>query len=375
MPSGQPQSNNTGKWSGSAIREMFLKFFETKGHRRVHSSSLVPANDPTLLFTNAGMNQFKDVFLGLKTATTPAPPPRRSASAPAASITTSKTSASPAATIPSSRCSATSPSATTSRGRHRLRVGAAHLTRVVRHTQGQALRHYLRRRRLCSSRQRSRKTVDCHRRPQRPHLHHGRKTTSGRWANRPLRPLLRDFLRHRHRGGGDPGVDQPFGEDEARYMEIWNLVFMQFDRSAVTDAKGATASTCSLRCRNLPSTPGMGLERIAASSRARSPITKPISSRHSSNAHRKLRRPAHDLKHAEIKIDDEGRSEKAALTSASSPTTPAPQHFSSPMASMPSNEGRGYVLRKILRRGIRHGRLLGQEKPFMHQMVSPSATK
>src|SRR5665213_2103199 len=50
--------------SGSQIREDFLRFFETKGHRRVHSSSLVPANDPTLLFTNAGMNQFKDVFLG-----------------------------------------------------------------------------------------------------------------------------------------------------------------------------------------------------------------------------------------------------------------------------------------------------------------------
>ena len=53
-----------GSRSGSAIREDFLRFFEGKGHRRVHSSSLVPANDPTLLFTNAGMNQFKDVFLG-----------------------------------------------------------------------------------------------------------------------------------------------------------------------------------------------------------------------------------------------------------------------------------------------------------------------
>src|ERR1700758_3318443 len=52
--------------SGNQIREDFLRFFEGKGHRRVHSSSLVPADDPTLLFTNAGMNQFKDVFLGLE---------------------------------------------------------------------------------------------------------------------------------------------------------------------------------------------------------------------------------------------------------------------------------------------------------------------
>ena len=56
----------THKPSGSEVRSMFLRFFEQKGHKIVHSSSLVPGNDPTLLFTNAGMNQFKDVFLGLE---------------------------------------------------------------------------------------------------------------------------------------------------------------------------------------------------------------------------------------------------------------------------------------------------------------------
>lgn len=83
--------------TGNEIRATFLKFFENNGHRIVRSSSLVPHGDLTLLFTNAGMNQFKDVFLGLeqrdyKRATT-----AQNACAQAANITTSKTSASPSA--------------------------------------------------------------------------------------------------------------------------------------------------------------------------------------------------------------------------------------------------------------------------------------
>ena len=101
--------------TGSQIRRKFLDFFIQKGHREVHSSSLVPPNDPTLLFTNAGMNQFKDVFLGLEKRDYARPQPRRNACAPEASTTISKTSASPIAITRFSRCWGTFPLAITSR--------------------------------------------------------------------------------------------------------------------------------------------------------------------------------------------------------------------------------------------------------------------
>ena len=101
--------------NSNEIRRRFLKFFEDRGHTVVKSSSLIPAEDPTLLFVNAGMNQFKDVFLGREQRSYKRAAQLRNASAPAASTTISITSATRAATRRFSRCSEISRSATTSR--------------------------------------------------------------------------------------------------------------------------------------------------------------------------------------------------------------------------------------------------------------------
>ena len=97
------------------IREKFLKFFEGKGHQRVPSSSLVPGNDPTLLFTNSGMVQFKDVFWALTNAPTQRRLRHNAVCAPAANTTTWKMSATPDDTTPFLKCSAIFPLAITSK--------------------------------------------------------------------------------------------------------------------------------------------------------------------------------------------------------------------------------------------------------------------
>src|SRR2546425_8582370 len=95
------------------IREAFLRFFEERGHRRVKSSSLVPQNDPTLLFTNAGMNQFKDVFTGRETRDYKRAVSSQKCVRAGGKHTIWRMSASRPAITPSSRCWGTSPSAIT----------------------------------------------------------------------------------------------------------------------------------------------------------------------------------------------------------------------------------------------------------------------
>ena len=190
-----------------------------------------------------------------------------------------------------------------------------------------------------------------------------------------------------------PGVDLPFGQDDARYVEIWNLVFMQFDRSAIVEG----AKTTGYKLTPLPKPSidtGMGLERVAAVlqgkvSNFETDLFTPLIERAAEltgvrggeSASQQVSESAgsvtgHDFSRAETAETSEGALAPAgieALTGNASLRIIADHARAATFlindGVLPSNEGRGYVLRKILRRGIRHGRLLGQEGPFLYEMV------
>ncbi len=376
-----PSSSNSGQWSGSNIREMFLKFFETKGHRRVHSSSLVPANDPTLLFTNAGMNQFKDVFLGLEKrdysrATTSQKCVRaggkhndlenvgftrrhhtffemlgnfsfgdyfkKDAIAYAWELVTSPEWFG----IPKDRLYVT------------IFEGDAEVPR-----DDEAERLWM--------------EVGV---PKERIFTYGRKDNFWQMGETgPCGPCSEIFYDMGMEAAETPGVDRPFGEDDARYVEIWNLVFMQFDRAAVTDAKGAVMD---YKLTPLPKPSidtGMGLERVAAVlqgvvSNFETDLFVPLIKRaaelcEKSSVPRLQFRPSPESSPVSGFQSPEKGDDRAAASLRIIADHARASTFLIGDGVQPSNEGRGYVLRKILRRGIRHGRLLGQEKPFMYQMV------
>jgi len=161
-----------------------------------------------------------------------------------------------------------------------------------------------------------------------------------------------------------PGLDKPFGHDDARYVEIWNLVFMQFDRSAVPDP-ATKKTTYKLTPLPKPSIDtGMGLERVAA-------VLQGKISNFETDLFTPLIGEAWDL----IREGDdswmmfEGLSDKKKASFRIIADHARAATFLINDGVVPSNEGRGYVLRKIMRRAIRHGRLLGIEKPFLFEMV------
>jgi alanyl-tRNA synthetase len=380
--------------SGNEIRELFLRFFETKGHRRVHSSSLVPANDPTLLFTNAGMNQFKDLFLGAEKR----------------EYTRATTS---------QKC---------------VRAGGKHndlenvgFTRR-HHTFFEMLGNFsfgdyfkkdaidfawelvtdekwfgLPKDRLYVTIFEGADGVPRDDEAEKFWLEvgvpkdrifqYGLKDNFWQMGETgPCGPCSEIFYDMGIEAAETPGVDKPFGHDDARYVEIWNLVFMQFDRSSVTDATGKT--TYKLTPLPKPSIDtGMGLERVAAVLQGKvsnfetdlfTPLIRrafrlitykpgmaldpvkmskgspvPLEPRQFDDMHISLLAP----NFVEEWMEKNGASLRVIADHARAAT------FLISDGVLPSNEGRGYVLRKIMRRAIRHGRSLGQEKPFLFEMV------
>src|ERR1700730_11108468 len=351
--------------TGNEIRSTFLKFFADRGHCIVRSSSLVPVNDPTLLFTNAGMNQFKDVFLGLEQRDY-----------------TRATS--------SQKC-------VRAGGKHNDLENVGFTNR--HHTFFEMLGNF-------SFGDYFKKDAIAYA---------WELVTSENWFNIPVKKLYFTVfggaevapgkvlgvdeealnlwldigapkdrvipvpgLKENFWAMGDTGpcgpcsdlhydmgpaasdqghTDCKFGCDCGRYVEIWNLVFMQFNRVCdLCDIKGNCLET-HLEPLPKPSVDtGAGLERLAA-------VLQGKISNFDTDLFAPLIARAAELTGA--------RPGESAGTDASLRIIADHARASTFLISdgvIPSNEGRGYVLRKILRRGIRHGQLLGAAGPFMAEM-------
>jgi alanyl-tRNA synthetase len=351
-------------WSGNEIRETFLRFFEGKGHRRVRSSSLVPHGDPTLLFTNAGMNQFKDVFLGLEKrdydkATSAQKCVRaggkhndlenvgftkrhhtffemlgnfsfgdyfKEKAIPYAwELVTS--SAEGRFAIPKDKLYVT------------IFGGAEVAPGTTLGVDEDARKIWLA------------QNVPAERIVPVPGLE------ENFWAMGDIGPCGPCSEIHYDMGPAASEQGHPdckFPCDCGRYVEIWNLVFMQFDRDAtgkLTPLPRPAIDT------------GMGLERVAA-------VLQGVISNYDTDLFQPLIEEAISLTGADPIIAAIGDSQEAASLRVIADHSRAATFLISD-GVFPSNEGRGYVLRKIIRRAIRHGRLLGAKKPFLAEMVRP----
>ena len=334
--------------STAEIRQAFLDFFHSKGHQVVASSSLVPHNDPTLLFTNAGMNQFKDVFLGLD-----------------------KRNYSRATT--SQRC-------VRAGGKHNDLENVGYTAR--HHTFFEMLGNFsfgdyfkhdaiqfawelltsekwfaLPKERLWVTVYESddeayeiwEKEVGIPReRIIRIGDNKGAPYASANFWQMgdtgPCGPCTEIFCDHGdHIWGGPPGSPE---EDGDRYIEIWNIVFMQFNRQADGTMEPLPKPSVDT---------GMGLERIAA-------VLQHVNSNYDIDLFRTLIQAvakvtgATDLSNKSLRVIADHIRSCAFLIAD---------------GVMPSNENRGYVLRRIIRRAVRHGNMLGAKETFFYKLVGP----
>ena len=320
------------------IRDAFLNYFATKGHSKVSSSSLVPGNDPTLLFTNAGMVQFKDVFLGAE-------------------------SRDYCRAVSSQRC---------------VRAGGKHndLENV-----GYTARHHTFFEMLGNFsfgdyfKQDAIKfaweflTVELKLPKERlwVTVHTSDDEAADIWVNDigvdparlsrlgednfwqmgdtgPCGPSTEIFWDHgEHIPGGPPGSEN---DDLDRYIEIWNLVFMQYERDSSGEMTALPKPSIDT---------GMGLERVAA-------VMQGVHNNYEIDLFKHLIAAAiemtqcKDIKNDSLKVLADHIRSCAFLVAD---------------GIQPSNEGRGYVLRRIIRRALRHGHKLGAKGVFFHNLVAP----
>ncbi|HXY51985.1 MAG TPA: alanine--tRNA ligase [Terriglobales bacterium] len=344
--------------TGSQVRRRFLDFFVAKGHREVHSSSLVPQNDPTLLFTNAGMNQFKDVFLGLEKR----------------DYTRATTS---------QKC-------VRAGGKHNDLENVGFTNR--HHTFFEMLGNfsfgdYFKRDAIAyawelvtspewfgiakdklfvtifkgeNGVERDAEAYDlwvAQGVPKQRIYQFGTKDNF--WQMGDTGPCGPCSEIHYDMGpaASDQGhSDCAFGCDCGRYVEIWNLVFMQFDRDPsgkLTPLPKPSIDT------------GAGLERVTA-------VLQGVISNYETDLFMPLIRRAEELtghKEPVLRPGQVGEGHKTAASLRVIADHSRAATFLISDGVIPSNEGRGYVLRKIIRRAIRHGRILGHSAPFLWQMV------
>ena len=327
----------------SEIRAKFLKFFEERGHTIVASSPLVPANDPTLLFTNSGMVQFKDVFLGRETR-----PYKRATTAQRSLRAGGKHNDLENVGYTARHHTFFEMLGNFSFGdyfkRDAIRYAWDLLTKVyglpreklwitVYRTDDEAYDVWTKEIGVPKER--------CVRIGDRPD---GGSDNFWQMADiGPCGPCTEIFYDHGPGiAGGPPGSSEAEGD---RYIEIWNLVFMQFNR----DEAGT------LHPLPKPSVDtGMGLERIAA-------VLQGVHSNYEIDLFQDLIRAAaretatKDLSSNSLKVIADHIRACAFLVVD---------------GVIPGNEGRGYVLRRIVRRAIRHGYKLGQKRPFFYRLVT-----
>ncbi|WP_282131281.1 alanine--tRNA ligase [Pseudoalteromonas aliena] len=320
------------------IRQQFLDFFASKQHQIVPSSSLIPGNDATLLFNNAGMVQFKDVFLGAE-------------SRPYTRATSSQ------------RC-------VRAGGKHNDLENVGYTAR--HHTFFEMLGNfsfgdYFKQDAIKFAWEFLTEVVSLPKEKLLVTIYHDDEEAFGYWANEiglpeeriiriatsdnfwsmgdtgPCGPCSEIFYDHgEHIWGGPPGSPE---EDGDRFIEIWNLVFMQYNRQS-------DGTMLPLPKQSVDT--GMGLERIAA-------ILQGVHSNYEIDLFQGLIAAAASVTNAQDMGDKSLRVVADHIRSCA---------FLISDGVMPSNEGRGYVLRRIIRRAVRHGNKLGAQGSFFYKLVA-----